>query len=172
MLTTVNAEYTDTRAEDLAWCVGKEPLPALGVLNLDPAGSAVQLRLLGTSHQVLVRSPRGDFSETVACLPGHPASLPLGASKQIGGWNYEFSARVEKLPADAFAGRAEELLDLVADHPNVLAGLFPGEPLAFTAMLMRTGDGQLNWRTWHAYPQQQSLVETRSRVTARRWPRG
>ena len=29
MLTTLQTSYTDTRAGDLAWCLGKEPLPAL-----------------------------------------------------------------------------------------------------------------------------------------------
>ena len=29
MLTTLNTAYSDTRASDLAWALGREPLPAL-----------------------------------------------------------------------------------------------------------------------------------------------
>ena len=71
------------------------------------------------------------------------------------------------LSRGSFAGRAQELLALVADHPNGLAGVFPGSPHAFTAMLAQRHEGQVHWRTWHAYPQDGQLVATRTRVGAR-----
>lgn len=83
------------------------------------------------------------------------------------GWEYEFAARVETLSQGSFAGRAQELLALVADHPNGLAGTFPGDPHAFTAMLVQRHEGQVSWRTWHAYPQEGALVVTRTRVGVR-----
>lgn len=167
MLTTLQTAYSDTRAADLAWALGREPLPALAVLDLELGGSKLQLRLLGASHQVLLDEDRGMCSETVACIPGSSTPLPLGVAKRLGEWEYEFAARVETLSASSFAGRAQELLALVADHPNGLAGTFPGSPHAFTAMLaQRTGD-QVRWRTWHAYPQEGQLVVTRTRVGAR-----
>lgn len=183
MLTTLQTAYTDTRAGDLAWRLGKAPLPALAVvdldldLDLDPGpgrGSSrtrrvpVQMRLLGASHQVLLDTPGGGCSETVACMPGSRTPLPLGVAKRIGDWEYEFAARVETLSQGSFAGRAQELLALVADHPNGLAGRFPGDPNAFTAMLVQRSldnSGEIVWRTWHAYPQEGRLVATRSRVT-------
>lgn len=165
MLTTLTTAYTDTRAGDLAWCLGKAPLPALAVLDLCLDGVEVQMRLLGASHQVLLGGEQQSCSETVACLPGRSTPLPLGVAKRIGDWEYEFAARVEEMQAAAFASRAQELLDLVADHPNGLAGTFPGDPNAFTAMLVQAGDGEAYWRTWHAYPQEGRLVVTRSRVT-------
>ena len=164
MLTTLHTAYTDTRAGDLAWALGREPLPALASLNLELSGVLVQLRLLGASHQVLVEEERGSCSETVACMPGSSTPLPLGVSKRIGGWDYEFAARVEKLSENSFAGRAQELLALVADHPRGLAGTFPGEPHAFTALLVQQHDNQVHWRTWHSYPQEGQLVSTRTRV--------
>lgn len=172
MLTTLQTAYTDTRAGDLAWCLGKDALPALAVLDLElgaaRAESAVrvQMRLLGASHQVLLDSPRGKCSETVACIPGSAAPLPFGVAKRIGAWDYEFAARIETLSRGSFAGRAQELLALVADHPNGLAGTFPGDPHAFTAMLAQYGEGGVLWRTWHAYPQEGRLVATRSRLCA------
>ncbi|MER8002018.1 MULTISPECIES: DUF2617 family protein [unclassified Streptomyces] len=167
MLTTLHTPYIDSRAADLAWALGREPLPALAVLDLDLAGAELQLRLLGASHQVLLQEERGVCSETVACMPGSSTPLPLGVSKRLGAWEYEFAARVETLSRGSFAGRAQELLALVADHPNGLAGTFPGAPNAFTAMLAQRDEGQVRWRTWHAYPQENKLVVTRTRVGAR-----
>ncbi|HET6859703.1 MAG TPA: DUF2617 family protein [Streptomyces sp.] len=167
MLTTLKTAYTDTRADDLAWALGREPLPALAVLDLELGGSSLQLRLLGASHQVILEEEGGTCSETVACMPGSSTPLPLGVAKRLGEWEYEFAARVETLSQGQFAGRAQELLALVADHPNGLAGTFPGSPHAFTAMLAQWHEGQVRWRTWHAYPQEGRLVVTRSRVGVR-----
>ncbi|GAA3066443.1 DUF2617 family protein [Streptomyces roseofulvus] len=167
MLTTLKTSYTDTRAADLAWALGREPLPALAVLDLELSGAKLQLRLLGASHQVLLEEEGRTCSETVACMPGSSTPLPLGVSKRIGEWEYEFAARVETLTQGSFAGRAQELLALVADHPHGLAGTFPGSPHAFTAMLAQRHEGQVRWRTWHAYPQEGQLVVTRTRIGAR-----
>ncbi|MFF1378470.1 DUF2617 family protein [Streptomyces sp. NPDC058308] len=167
MLTTLNTAYTDTRAADLAWALGREPLPALATLELELGGTKMQLRLLGASHQVLLEEDRGGCSETVACIPGSSTPLPLGVSKRVGEWEYEFAARVETLSRGQFAGRAQELLALVAEHPHGLAGVFPGSPHAFTALLAQRHEGALMWRTWHAYPQDGQLVATRTRVGVR-----
>ncbi|MGW8883074.1 DUF2617 family protein [Streptomyces sp. NPDC055749] len=168
MLTTLQTAYSDTRAADLAWALGREPLPALAVLDLRFAEAKLQLRLLGASHQVLLEEDSGTTcSETVACIPGSSTPLPLGVAKRLGDWEYEFAARVETLTEGAFAGRAQELLALVADHPHGLAGTFPGSPHAFTALLAQEAEGQVRWRTWHAYPQEGQLVVTRTRVGVR-----
>jgi hypothetical protein len=171
MLTTLHTPYTDTRAGDLAWCLGREPLPALAVLDVEVGDhrglrAKVALRLLGASHQVLVDAGYGECSETVACIPGSQVPLPFGVAKRVGPWDYEFAARIETLSQGSFAGRAQELLALVADHPHGLAGTFPGAPHAFTAMLVQCAEGSVRWRTWHAYPQEGRLVTTRTRVGA------
>lgn len=167
MLTSLQTAYSDTRAADLAWALGKEPLPALAVLDLQLGGATMQLRLLGASHQVLLEEGGGTCSETVACLPGTRTPLPLGVAEQLGDREYEFAARVETLNEGQFAARAQELLALVAEHPHGLAGTFPGSPYAFTAMLAQRSEGQVRWRTWHAYPQEGQLVATRTRVGVR-----
>ncbi|WP_225850962.1 DUF2617 family protein [Streptomyces sp. HPF1205] len=171
MLTTLNTAYTDTRAGDLAWALGRAALPALAVLDLEVGDgrglrAQVELRLLGASHQVLVDAGPGHCSETVACLPGSQAPLPYGVARRIGAWDYEFGARIESLSRRSFAARAQELLALVTDHPRGLAGTFPGDPNAFTAMLVQCEEGSVRWRTWHAYPQEGRLVTTRTRVSA------
>ncbi|ARQ69589.1 DUF2617 family protein [Streptomyces marincola] len=165
MLTTIQTAFTDTRAGDLAWALGREPLPSLATLDLELAGAHIQLRVLGASHQVLLDCRDGTCSETVACMPGSNAPLPLGVSRRLGNFEYEFAARVETMSTGSFAGRAQELLALVAEHPYGLAGLFPGDPNAFTALLVQRRAGQFHWRTWHAYPQEHCLVATRTRVS-------
>ncbi|MEU4796236.1 DUF2617 family protein [Streptomyces sp. NPDC023327] len=167
MLTTLKTVYTDTRAADLAWALGREPLPALATLDVELTDARMQLRLLGASHQVLLEDEQGSCSETVACIPGSSTPLPLGVSKRVGDWEYEFAARVETLSRGQFAGRAQELLALVTEHPHGLAGVFPGSPHAFTALLAQRHEGSVMWRTWHAYPQDGQLVATRSRVGVR-----
>lgn len=178
MLTTLQTSYTDTRAGDLAWCLGGDPLPALAVrdLRLDGqdgqdgqdcqdgpgASGTLQLRLLGASHQVVIEAGPGSCLETVACLPGRRTPLPARVAKQIGGWEYEFAARIEVMPPHDFAARAQEILALVEGHPRGLAGVFPGDPSAFTALVTQGGADRLLWRTWHAYPQEGQLVCTRS----------
>ncbi|NLU68587.1 DUF2617 family protein [Streptomyces sp. HNM0574] len=168
MLTTLKTAYTDTRAGHLAWALGREPLPALARLDLELGGASVQLRLLGASHQVLIEEDNGTCSETVACIPGSATPLPLGVSERIGDWEYEFAARVEELSEGSFAGRAQELIALVAEHPYGLVGTFPGDPHAFTALLAQRQGGQVHWRTWHSYPQERRLVTTRTRAGLRR----
>jgi hypothetical protein len=91
----------------------------------------------------------------------------MGVSKRFGEWEYEFAARVETLSPGSFAGRVQELLALVSDHPNGLAGTFPGAPHAFTALLAQRHADQVHWRTWHSYPQEGRLVSTRTRVGSR-----
>lgn len=76
MLTTLQTAYSDTRAADLAWMLGREPLPALAVLDLRFDGAELQLRLLGASHQVLLQEEHGGCSETVACMPGSSTPCP------------------------------------------------------------------------------------------------
>lgn len=57
-MVTVELEvgYCDTRAEDLGWSLDLEPQPALAARELAGSGFLVELRLLGASHQVVVRA--------------------------------------------------------------------------------------------------------------------
>lgn len=79
MLVTLDVPYVDTAATDLSFALGLDEQPALHVLDLGEAagpGTRLQMRLLGASHQVLLDTPDGRISETVACLPGKDAVLP------------------------------------------------------------------------------------------------
>ena len=97
----------------------------------------------------------------MACLPGRQTPLPA-----------QFAARIEELPPHIFAARAQELLTLVDGHPHALAGIFPGDPSAFTALVAHGDRNRVLWRTWHAYPQEGRLVCTRSSLVVRSGPDG
>lgn len=125
MLTTLKTVYTDTRASDLAWALGREPLPALAVLDLELSGAKLQLRLLGASHQVLLEEEQGSCSETVACMPGSSTPLPLGVAKRLGEWEYEFAARVETLSGARSRGAPRSSSRWSPTTPTALQGRFP-----------------------------------------------
>ncbi|MFI0353483.1 DUF2617 family protein [Actinomadura sp. 9N407] len=189
MLTSVDTPYADTRADALSFALGLAPLEALAVLSVQiPGGPAVELRLLGASHQVLVaadgaRGPNeAAFSETVACLPGDPEPLPGRMRASQGGWAYDFTATTVTHDDDAAFGRAvRDLLVRLDGREDALTGTFPGSPYAVTALALSAEPlvfadpspstppaGRTGWRTWHAYPQTREIVMTRSRLVSER----
>ncbi|GAA3943619.1 DUF2617 family protein [Actinomadura viridis] len=188
MLASLDTPYADTRADALSFALGLPRLDALAVLAVPPArpgGPAVELRLLGASHQVFA----GSFSETVACLPGDPRPVPGRMRANAGGWAYDFSAATEAHDGDGpFRRAVAELRDRLAGRADALTGTFPGSPYAITALaLARDGEPYepfvadevrtppagpaappsapwTGWQTWHAYPQTREIVMTRSRL--------
>lgn len=156
--------YSDTRADALGWFLGLRPLQPLAVRTLDLGDAHLELRLLGASHQVLVRAPAGLCSETVACLGEARAPLPARAAQRVDGWDYEFTSLAEHLPRDRFSARVRELVAEVDAHPGGLIGAYPGFPDAVTAIVADRRRGVLRWSTWHTYPQEGRIVSTRSRA--------
>ncbi|QDY79536.1 DUF2617 family protein [Streptomyces qinzhouensis] len=166
--------YQDTDADQLSFALGHPPMAALAVRDIDLGGLAVQLRLLGASHQVFA----GPVAETVACLPGGAGGLP-DTVREIDGWQYRFRAQVHRYPPEEFSRRVARIVHRADTHPHALYGVFPGDPEAVTALTVDTGTGPgddgddapagpgLNWRTWHTYPQSRRIVATHSRLEAR-----
>ncbi|MFI6758334.1 DUF2617 family protein [Micromonospora sp. NPDC050417] len=180
MLVTLDTPYADTTAAELSLALGSPELPALHVLDLahpDRAGVRLLLRLLGASHQVVLRCD-GDavtptLVETVACLPGRRPELPAVLADPATG--YRFTARVLRLDPAMMSARTAALRRELAEDPYALIGVFPGGPEAITALRLHrsgiptgrpTGPGEIGWRTWHAYPQSGELVETETVVGA------
>jgi hypothetical protein len=155
--TTLAIPYADVDAGSLTWRVGLAPVPAVGRREVALAGGTVDLRLLGASHQVIVRSGAATYSEVVACRPGGSA-LPRHVRGETGGLRYEFRAEVSR-PGD-LAGAVAAVLAEVADRPGGLVGAYPGSPLAVTALLAEPARAGVRWRSWHAYPQTGELVLT------------
>jgi hypothetical protein len=161
VLVDLDAPYVDTRAADLSLSLGGPERPALYVRELNlPGGRRLRLRLLGASHQVVL----GDFTETVACLPGRPPHLPGTLHDESAG--YRFTATVLRPAGDGLRTRVAALRADLADDPYALVGVFPGDVDAVTALAVRHDppDGSVAWRTWHAYPQTNELVLTETVV--------
>lgn len=158
MLHDLEVPFLDAAASQLVWELGAPPQPAVASSCVDhAAGSRLDVRLLGASHQVLLVDAAGAVacSELVACRPGVTGSLPPAARHSDGRLDYGFTSSVRRLGASALAGVAAELRGRARD-PRVLAATFPGSPDALTAVeVTPTG-----WRTWHLYPQAGEVVET------------
>jgi hypothetical protein len=167
VLITIDTPYADTTAADLSFALGLPEQPALHVLDLDVPGAALRLRLLGASHQVVLRTAATELVETVACLPGRAAALPSTAHERAIG--YRFASSVIRLHPDEISARVAVLRRTLADDPYALVGVFPGGADAITALQVsvespRAAGTHVRWRTWHAYPQAGELVETETVV--------
>ncbi|MEV0400911.1 DUF2617 family protein [Actinoallomurus sp. NPDC050550] len=162
MLADIDVPYADTGAHMLSFALGLAPQDALAVLPVERAGLRIELRLLGASHQVLA----GPVSETVACLEGRGA-LPGHVRRALPSWSYEFAAEVVAHEGDAaFARAVEGLRARLSGRDDALTGTFPGSPYAVTALAVESEPGGVAWRTWHAYPQTEEVVMTRSRLVS------
>lgn len=160
MLIRLQAPFADVRASDLSLAIGLAALPALESLDVALDGCSVELRLLGCSHQALLRAPGKAWSETVACRPGVTGDLP-GRHTEDGPFGaYAFQARVETLDSD----RAAAVVRAASGDPRGLVGVFGRPAGAFTALRLSERDGAVTWTTWHAYPQSAELVVTESRL--------
>lgn len=161
MLVSLDTAYVDTTVADLGFALGLPCQPALHTLELAiGGGSILRLRLLGASHQVVLTTPGGELSETVACVPGTEPGLPQRVSRRLPGTTrYEFGARVRRLPPDRFAA-AVARLRAAGRSDSVLAGEFSGAADALTVLGARHSPGAVSWWTAHAYPQTGELVRT------------
>lgn len=165
MRTLIAAPFADTRAADLSLAYGLGPLPALAVHWVELPGAALELRVLGASHQVLAEVGGAAWSETVACLPERTGLLPATDESAAGGLRSWFTARCERLDPAELARRVGAVRDRCAAERHALIGTFPGSPDAVTALVARPEPGGgARWETWHAYPQSGELVTTTSVV--------
>jgi hypothetical protein len=164
--------FADAQAADLELHLGLPPQPALAMCVVEQDGWTAELRILGASHQVLIRrGGRTLCSETVAChLPHSSAGLaPLPGRHRSGG-HYEFRSDVLRLEPAAFRLAVEDLLHHHGeDHSGrVLCARFPGDALGATALRLDPHDAEeptsISWRTWHTYPRTAEVVATWSRA--------
>jgi len=160
VIARIETGFVDSRAADLSLVYGMPRLPAVGSQHLTLQGRALELRLLGASHQVLV----GDWSETVACLPERVDRLPSRAETVVGGLHVWFAAQTLRLDGAGLSDRVSGIIRDCATDERAIVGEFPGSPLAITAVRAWAEQDGVAWRTWHAYPQAAELVETRTVV--------
>lgn len=167
MLSTITAAYADTSAAQLSLGLGLPVLDAYAELTVPLAEGNLELRLLGNSHQVVLRTPTVECSEVVACLPQQVGGLPERAAQAYDGSDYAFRSSVCVRDPDALAAEAARLIEEYQDQAAALIGVFPGSPSAVTAVAVRPMPSGVGWRTWHLYPQTGEIVTTTSKVRRR-----
>lgn len=167
MHTSISVPFVDTQADDLVWTLDHPVVEPLATRTCRMRGAVVELRVLGASHQAVVRSSGGELVETVACLPGVGGGLPeQGEPTATAAGRYLFSSTVHTLSHTDLTRRVEDLHREVADAPGGLLVTFPGDPLAVTALhLSPDTGGPVRWTTWHVYPQSGELVTTAATLT-------
>lgn len=162
-LPELDGAFVDTRAADLALTLEADDQPALAIRFGRLATFDVELRLLGASHQVVVKGAGPTLRETVACLPGIDPFLP----SQWACDDYSFRAGVtvhDEQALRTFVDRLGDGIRTANDGSLGLIGSYPGQPLAVTAV-RATLDAALpilHWETWHTYPQSGEIVYTTS----------
>lgn len=172
MIAGLRVPYRDTSADALCWVFGLPVQPAHAVLDVPVGPHRLQLRILGASHQVLLRNGRGPaaavaLSETVACLPGAPPGLPDRAERRTDGLRYRLSTEVHRCATAAdFDAEVTKLLATYRADARALVGRFPGHPLAVTVLAAEPAPvpSQVRWSSWHAYPGQREIVRTGTTV--------
>ena len=176
MVVELEVGYCDTRAEDLGWSLDLEVQPALATRELAGGGYRIELRLLGASHQVVIRSAGRERPgrmadpeyplvclETLACIPDRTSPVPEEALISLGPWRYTFTSDSRRHGPGEFA---RLLAGIEQESQSGILGLYPGEPGAVTAIALRSTAPMLHWSTWHTYPQQRTIVTTHSTLTA------
>ncbi len=156
MATVLSVPFIDAQPQDLVLSIGLPPQPALATKTFELPVGRLEMRLLGSSHQVIVEGPSSTFSETVACL-NNGGSLPSESSDD----GYRFYSSCMQL-GERFDTEVADLLNRLEDKTDALTGIFPGHRLALTGIELIESSEGISWRTWHAYPQSATLVRTDS----------
>jgi len=162
VIAPLSVPYQDVRAADLSWSLDAPDQPPLHteVHAADALGAAldVEVRILGASHQILVREVGGRLlcRETVACREDAPGPLPIAIERELDeGYRYEVRCEVRSVMAPHFPAWVTALCDYAGDIPAATVALFPDIPHAVTAVVVEPLPSTLHgvlWRTWHTYP--------------------
>lgn len=160
MLTTLDVPYLDTSAGELVWTLDHPRVPALTAHRVSLPDADIELRVLGASHQVVLRRDGTELIETVACLRGVEPHLPETAVRPVNGWTYTFESRVATVTAGELRRQVSEL----RRDGDVFLATFPAEPDAVTALRPEDGTPGARWRTWHVYPRNNQIVHTSTEV--------
>jgi hypothetical protein len=160
VVSTLSVPYLDTRAAALGWSLDVAEQPAVARLDVPlPAatGLTLHLRVLGASHQVLLRALDGTtlLTETVACRPRPLRPLPPVAKALLGPLRYTLRSEVLDRSGAGFGDDVDALLASHGPDPAALVGRFPGNRHAVTVVRADPvpAPGTLaGWQTWHTYP--------------------
>lgn len=139
-----------------ALAVRTEQLPQL-------VSASVELRLLGSGHQVVLRLGETEWIETLAQMPGRLPHLPTQTrveSPLPGSGPYEARCTLSEHSERGLVKQRERFQDQssTAQASLVLRG---GDGAAAAVCLyLPDGDDELQWRTWRTQPATGRLVQT------------
>ena len=161
--------FVDARAADLrltAGPVARVPLrPALASRPGPRFGAyAMELRVLGASHQVVLTGPDTTWVETLACgTEPDPLAFPHRREFRAPGLDHLLTVRRVTAGSRAdFTERAATAAAQCRAHDDSLVVRFEGDPLAVTAIAATARPHALHWQTWHLYPQTGEIVTSES----------
>lgn len=164
MICDLGVPFVDARADALSFSLDAVRHPALSTTFLQIGPVALELRILGSSHQAIATTGDDALCETVACLPAAVDGVPTRHVTRCGLLLYSFRSEVEHLEPAALRLRAAALRDRAAREEHVVAGVFPGAPEALTVLAAAPLPGGARWESFHVYPQSGEIVSTSSRV--------
>ncbi|MFD0556740.1 uncharacterized protein DUF2617 [Stackebrandtia endophytica] len=159
MIIDLAVAYADSAVEDLRFSVGAVDVAVVERLEIPRwhPGIGLSLRLLGASHQAVVTTADGEYTETLACL-GDGTPPPASHTEHIGAITLDFTCQVHHLTREALAGRVADCAARAAADPYTLLGRFPGQPDAVTVLTASVETPQ--WNTVHVYPDSGAWVTT------------
>ena len=163
MRAVLDVRYSDVDPAALRWALGLPPQAALATMRLEVDALEVEVRLLGASHQVIVRGAGFTCSETVACGAEGSTGLPGRASRRLPGGAAEYGMVSTNLRFDDPAGVDEYVRALdrrLGERRDALVGMFPAPASAVTAVAVDRTPTGVRWQTWHAYPEVATIVAT------------
>ncbi|GAB3654282.1 hypothetical protein GCM10027589_12860 [Actinocorallia lasiicapitis] len=150
----------DVRADALAYTLDEPGIDPLAQRTRRVAGVEVDLRLLGSGHQVIA----GPVIETVAPLDGLEGPLPYQLRREVAGWSVSFTADVYRRDYADFTRAVAFLRRYLSGRDDTLAAGFPGQPDALSGVMVRQVRRGIEWRAWHTFPATRQIVSTRSRM--------
>ena len=165
MLAQLAVPFVDTSAAALAWSLDVAPQPPLATTMIALAPDAsLELAVLGSSHQAMLRRHGETLCETVSCHLHDETPLPAAAARTLPIGGYTFASQVDRLGPDAFSAVVGATVRRLADRETALVARFGEQPEAVTAVEATRGARGAAWRTWHAYPQTFEIVTTTTTV--------
>ncbi|WP_209374578.1 DUF2617 family protein [Brevibacterium renqingii] len=182
----LDVAFTDTSSEALRFSLAHDRIAPLATRVIDvpsrtktPAPLALELTVIGSSHQVILREANSDaLIETFACLgeDARDSARPDWGRESVrhGQWagftQHRFTATRTTVHGDFPTAAAEVLAtgeNLAVTAENHLSVAFPGQAGALTALaLTRAEPGRIGWQSWHCYPQHEEIVHSSSEL---RW---
>ena len=141
-------------------------LPALAVRKqrlpqLDDA--AVEMRLLGTGHQIVLRLGGTEWIETLAQMPGRIPHLPTEAHLDTpvpGAGAYEIRCTVTEHSERGLVKQRERFHRQSAAAQASLQLRGADDAAAALCLYLPEGHDELQWRTWRTQPGAGRLVQT------------